>query len=238
MMNKPEKHKMKKITIYLIFISLILLSSCKVEDIVSELGSSEITAKAKVGEVVNKSKSDFAGDSKLAAIYGLNVNNEGKIDLLKPTDNAFVYVVQSDSVVAVNPPEANQFYVPVYNSTPIRSPISFGSMLGLIKDQGASEIMGRIFGKLATISIDASASYDDSPQVLNKMLTRSDVSTFRLNNPDTKIDMFLLPSKSIDSTSINNSVDWIVNFYGTNTSLVLWLHPGTVNGTIKNLNEL
>ncbi len=237
-MNKPEKHKMKKITIYLIFISLILFSSCKVEDIVSELGSSEITAKSKVGEVVNKSKSDFAADSKLAAIYGLNVNNEGKIDLLKPTDNAFVYVVQSDSVAAVNSSEANQFYVPVYNSTPIRSPITFGTMLTLIKDQGASEIMGRIFSKLATISIDVSAPYDDSPQVLNKMLTRSDVLNFRTNNPDAKIDMFLLPSKSIDSTSINNSVDWIVNFYGTNTSLVLWLHPGTINGTIKNLNEL
>jgi len=229
---------MKKISVYLVFAALIIISACKVEDIVSELGSSEITAKAKVGEVVNKAKSDFASDSKLAAIYGLNVNNEGKIDLLKPTDNAFVYVVQSDSVVAVNPSEANQFYVPVYNSTPIRSPISFGSMLGLIKDQGASEIMGRIFGKLATISIDASASYDDSPQVLSKMLIRSDVSTFRTNNPDTKIDMFLLPSKSIDSTSISSSADWIVNFYGTNTSLVLWLHPGTINGTIKNLNEL
>ncbi len=237
-MKKPKRHKMKKISVYLVFAALIIISACKVEDIVSELGSSEITAKAKVGEVVNKAKSDFASDSKLAAIYGLNVNNEGKIDLLKPTDNAFVYVVQSDSVVAVNPSEANQFYVPVYNSTPIRSPISFGSMLSLIKDQGASEIMGRIVGKLATISIDASASYDDSPQILSKMLTRSDVSTFRLNNPDTKIDMFLLPSKSIDSTSINNSADWIVNFYGTNTSLVLWLHPGTINGTIKNLNEL
>lgn len=237
-MKKPKRHKMKKISVYLVFAALIIISACKVEDIVSELGSSEITAKAKVGEVVNKAKSDFASDSKLAAIYGLNVNNEGKIDLLKTTDNAFVYVVQSDSVVAVNPSEANQFYVPVYNSTPIRSPISFGSMLSLIKDQGASEIMGRIVGKLATISIDASASYDDSPQILSKMLTRSDVSTFRLNNPDTKIDMFLLPSKSIDSTSINNSADWIVNFYGTNTSLVLWLHPGTINGTIKNLNEL
>ena len=168
----------------------------------------------------------------------MNVNNEGKIDLLKPTDNAFVYIVQSDSVAAVNSSEANQFYVPVYNSTPIRSPITFGTMLTLIKDQGASEIMDRIFGKLATISIDASASYDDSPQVLSKMFARSDVSTFRTNNPDTKIDMFLLPSKSIDSTSINNSVDWIVNFYGTNTSLVLWLPPVTINGTIKNLNEL
>ena len=214
----------------------MIISSCKVEDIVSELGSSEISAKAKVGEVLNKAKSDFAGDSKLAAIYGWNVNNEGKIDLLKATEKAFVYVVQSDSVAVANPADANQFYVPVYNSTPIRSPINFGNMLSLIKDQGASEIMGRIVGKLATISINASASYDDSPQVLTKMFARPDVSTFRLNNPDTKIDMFLLPSKSIDSTSISNSADWIVNFYGESTSLVLWLNTGS--GNIKNLNEL
>ena len=238
MMKKPERNKMKIISVYLILAALMIISSCKVEDIVAELGSSEISAKAKVGEVVNKAKSDFAGDSKLASIYGWNVNNEGKIDLLKANEKAFVYVVQSDSVSAVNPSDANQFYVPVYNSTPVRSPINFGNMLSLIKDQGASEIMGRIVGKLGTISIDASASYDDSPQVLTKMFARSDVMNFRTNNPDTKIDMFLLPSKSVDSTSVSNSVDWIVNFYGTSTSLVLWLHPGTVNGTIKNLNEL
>lgn len=237
-MKKPERNKMRIISVCLILAALIIISSCKVEDIVAELGSSEISAKVKVGEVLNKAKSDFAGDSKLAAIYGWNVNNEGKIDLLKTTEKAFVYVVQSDSVAAANPSDANQFYVPVYNSTPVRSPINFGNMLSLIKDQGASEIMGRIVGKLATISIDASASYDDSPQIIGKMLMLEEVKTFRLNNPDTKIDMFLLPSKSIDSTSISNSVDWIVNFYGTSTSLVLWLHPGTVNGTIKNLNEL
>jgi hypothetical protein len=235
-MKKPERHKMKKISPYLIFTALIIISACKVEDIVSELGSSEITAKAKVGEVLNKAKSDFASDSKLAAIYGRNVDSEGKVDLQKlPTETSFVYVVQSDSVAAANPSEANQFYVPVYNSSPIHSPISFGSMLSLIKDQGASEIMGKIVGKLATISINASVSYDDSPQVLTKMFVRPDVSTFRTNNPNTKIDMFLLPSKSIDSTN-SNSADWIVNFYGDSTSLVLWLNTGS--GNIKNLNDL
>lgn len=227
---------MKKIFILMIFSTLLLLVACKVEDLVTELGSSVITAKAKTGEVINKAKSDFATDSKLAAIYGWNVDSEGQVDLQKPTDNAFVYVVQSDSVAAVNPSDANQFYVPIYKSTPIRSPITFGTMLALIKDQGASEIMGRIFGKLATIAIDASASYDDSPQVLSKMLVRNDVSTFRLNNPGARIDMFLLPSKSIDSTSVSNAADWIVNFYGDSSSLVLWLNTGS--GNIKNLNEL
>jgi hypothetical protein len=227
---------MKKIFILIIFIALLMLDACKVEDLVTELGSSVITAKAKIGEVVNKAKNDFATDSKLAAIYGWNVDSEGQVDLQKPTENAFVFVVQSDSVAAADPSEANQFYVPVYKSTPIRSPITFGTMLALIKDQGANEIMGRIFGRLATIAIDASAPYDDSPQVLSKMLVRNDVSTFRLNNPGARIDMFLLPSKSIDSTSVSNAADWIVNFYGDNTSLVLWLNTGS--GNIKNLNEL
>ena len=71
---------MKKNAICLTVAILIISGGCKVEDIVSELGSSEITAKAKVGEVLNKAKSDFSGDSKLAAIYGWNVNNEGKIE--------------------------------------------------------------------------------------------------------------------------------------------------------------
>jgi hypothetical protein len=227
---------MKKRSVYITFALLMVLISCKVEDIISELGSSEITAKSRIGEVINKAKNDFASDTKLAAIYGWNVDNEGRIDLLKTTERAFVYVVQSDSVVSANPPDANQFYVPVYNSSPVKSPVTFGNMLGLIKDQGAGEIMGRILGRLATISVNAGAAYDDSPQVLSKMFERNDVSNFRSNNPDTKIDMFLLPSMSIDSTNVSGSADWIVNFYGESTSLVLWLN--TESGNIKNLNEL
>jgi hypothetical protein len=227
---------MKKRSVYIAFALVMVLISCKVEDIISELGSSEITAKSRIGEVINKAKTDFASDTKLAAIYGWNVDNEGRIDLLNTTETAFVYVVQSDSVASANPPDANQFYVPVYNSSPIKSPVSFGNMLGLIKDQSAGEIMGRILGRLATISVDAGAVYDDSPQVLSKMFARNDVSNFRSDNPDTKIDMFLLPSVSIDSTNVSGSADWIVNFYGESTSLVLWLN--TESGNIKNLNEL
>jgi hypothetical protein len=43
-------------------------------------------------------------------------------------------------------------------------------------------------------------------------------------NNAAQIDMFLLPSKSIDTTlTVNNSADWIVNFYSSNKSLVLWI---------------
>jgi len=219
---------MQKIIASLVLFTFFFLGSCKVEDLVSELGDAVITAKTKLGEVLNKAQSEFAADAQLAAIYGWNVNSEGQCDLQKPTENAFVYVVQSDSK------QSNEFYVPVYKSSPAESPINFSSMLPLIKDTEARNIMEEIFGKLAAMHVDPTANYDDSPQVLSKLLTRDDVKSFRLNNPEAKIDMFLLPSLAVnDSLGSTGSADWIVNFYGNTSSLVLWLHTDT--GEIKGL---
>jgi len=215
----------------LLALFLFLIAACNPEDLISEFGDSIITAKSKVGEVLNTAQNDFTPDAKLAAIYGLNVNTKGQVDLLKPTDNAFIYVVQSDSA------QLNEFYIPVYNSYPFKSPVNFNTMLTFVKDAQAQNILGSVFGKLAEINISTSASYDDSPQVIEKMLARGDVTTFRSANPGGKIDMFLVPSKSIDTTSVTNTADWIVNFYGDTSSLVLWLHPGTVNGTVDILSD-
>ena len=170
-------------------------------------------------------------DAQLSAIYGLNVSTKGEIDLSNPDNNAFVYVVQSD----IN--QSNKFYVPVFGAGPVESPINFTSMISLVKDQAAKDILGNVFSELSTVHIDATVNYDDSPAVIEKMFGRSDVSDFRASNSVSKIDMFLIPSKSIDTTSISNSADWIVNFYGDTTSLVLWLHPGTVNGTITKISD-
>jgi len=215
----------------LFFLFIFLISACNPEDLISEFGDSVISAKSKVGEVLNTAMTDFADDAKLAAIYGLNVDSKGQVDLQKPTENAFIYTVQSDTK------QSNEFYVPVYKSSPIKSPINFNSMLAFVKDAQAKNIMELVFGKLSAIHIDPSASYDDSPEVLNKMFSRNDVTTFRTVNPGAKQDMFLIPSKSIDSTSVSNAADWIVNFYGDSSSLVLWLHPGNINGTIDVLSN-
>lgn len=222
---------MKKKLIAIFFSTLIILYACNVEELISELGDSIITAKSKVGEVLNTAKSDFAQDAQLAAIYGWNVNSDGQVDLQKPTENAFVYVVQSDSE------QTNEFYVPVYKSSPVNSPINFNNMLTLIKNNDAKNIMELVFGELATVNINPSVNYDDSQQVMEKMFTRSDVTAFRNSNPGSRIDMFLIPSKSIDTTNVNNTADWVVNFYGDSTSLVLWLHPGTANGTIDDISN-
>lgn len=227
-------YDMKTLKIFFILVSLLQLtfmSACNPEDLISELENSTITAKSKVSEVLNTAKSNYAEDSQLAAIYGLNVSTNGGVDLLKPTENAFVYVVQSDSE------QSNEFYVPVFNSTPIRSPINFTNMLSLVEDQTAKNILGNVFNTLSTVHIESSFNYDDSPAILSKMFERTDVSDFRFSNVGSKIDMFLIPGKSIDSTNITNSADWIINFYGDTTSLVLWLHPGTVNGAITKLSN-
>ena len=219
-----------KLNFKVVFLFLLFLSGCKTDELVNELANSEITAKSEVGEVISTARTNFTNDANLTAIYGLNVNSNGKIDLLKPTENAFIYVVQSDS------DQTNEFYVPVFNSSPIKSPVNFNDMLSLVKDSQAKNILGFVFGKLSTIHVDPSVNYADSPEVLNKMFARSDVTSFRTLNPGVKTDMFLIPSKSIDTTSVSNSADWVVNFYGDNTSLVLWLHPGTSGGTIDILS--
>ena len=223
---------MRTANITLLAIIIFVLLSCNVDELLNEIADEKITAKEKIGAVINTAKSNFAADAELAAIYGREVDTEGKVILLNTsTVSAFVYVVQSNSL------QSNEFYVPLIGSDPVKSPVNFNTMLSFIKDTTAKNIMGTVFGTLATVSVGASAVYDDSPQVLNLMLSRSDVTNFRITNPESKIDMFLVPSKSLDSTNVNNTADWIVNFYGDTSSLVLWLHPGNSTGDIDLLSD-
>ena len=135
---------LKKYFIFLNFLFIILISACNLEDLISEVENSSITAKSKISEVLNTAKNNFAHDAQLAAIYGLNVSTKGEVDLLKPDENAFVYVVQSDSE------QSNEFYVPVFRASPVRSPINFTSMISLVKDQAAKDILGNVFKQLST----------------------------------------------------------------------------------------
>ena len=221
---------MKKLFIATL-ISFLGLTACNLDEILNDAENSDIAAKTKLNDVLSNARKNFSADAQLSAIYGFNVSTKGEIDLSRPSDNAFVYVVQSDMK------QSNKFYVPVFGSGPVESPIDFNSMLSFVKDSSAKNILGFVFGGLATVHIEPSVSYDDSPAIIEKMLTRSDVSNFRNSNSGSKIDMFLIPGKSIDTTSINNSADWLVNFYGDSTSLVLWLHPGNVNGTVTKISD-
>lgn len=219
---------MKNILKISLVLTYLLLVGC-VEELINELEDQEITAKEKLQEVINEAKTDFSVDAELASIYGLNVSTSGEINLTE-VDNAFVYAVQSDFL------QDNEFYVPVFNSSPVRSPINFNSILSFVKDTTARNILDFAFGELSTLSIDPSLTYDDSPAALAQLLPRSDVTSFRTMYPASKIDMMLLPSKSIDTLSVVNSADWIVNFNAENTSLVLWIN--TERDTVINLSDL
>ncbi len=211
---------MKKIFLALIILLLFYFAGCE-ELTDPDVGvDSEITAKEKVDDVLQKARLDFATDAKLSAIYGWNVDLLGNIDLLE-TDNAFVYVVRSNNL------QSNEFYVPVFAAGPVKSPINFTTMLSFIKDTTAGNILGSVFNRLSTLSIDPAANYKDSPATIDTALVHGG-NIFISQNTGVKIDMFLLPSKSIDTTlTINNSADWIVNFYSSSKSLVLWINSNS-----------
>ena len=192
---------------------------CDEEDLID----SKITAKEKLNEVILKAQTDFAADAQLSAIYGREVGTTGEIDLANTSSvSGFVYVVQSDQL------QSNEFYIPVFGAGPVKSPINFSTMLSFIKDTTASDVMGSVFNRLATVAIDPNAAYDDSPQAISKALTAGG-SAFLSQNTGSKIDMFLVPGKSIDTTlAVSNTADWIVNFYSSASSLVLWIRGDNV----------
>lgn len=213
---------MQKILIFAILV-VFTNNGCNEEEIINNIIDSRITAKEKLPEVLEKARTDFALDAKLSAIYGREVSTEGEIDLSSTVSlNAFIYVMQSDQQ------QSNEFYVPVFGAGPVRSPVNFTTMLSFIKDTTASNIMGAVFGKLSTASIDPNATFDDSPQIVSRALNAGG-SAFMNQNAGTKIDMFLVPGKSIDTTlTVTNTADWVVNFYSADRSLVLWLRENDV----------
>ena len=211
---------MKKIILVLVLIPLFYFTGCDKSTDPNSVINSEITAKEKIDDVIQSARANFASDAKLSAIYGWNVNLNGKVDLLKTT-NAFVYVVQSNQL------QRNEFYVPVFAAGPVKSPINFTTMLSFVKDSTAGNILGKVFNKLSTLAIDPAANYKDSPATIDTALAHGG-NTFLTQNSGAKIDMFLLPSKSIDTTLVlNNSADWIVNFYSSSKSLVLWINSNS-----------
>ncbi len=214
---------MKKAFFTIIAVFSFLLISCDEESIINDVMDSKITAKERLNEVLQKARTDFSADAQLSAIYGREVDLNGEIDLLNTNSlNAFVYVVQSKQL------NSNEFYIPVFGGSPVESPINFTTMLSFIKDSTASEKMGDVLGVLSTISIDSNAVYGDSPSAISMALINGG-SVFMSQNPGSKIDLFLVPGKSIDTAlTVSNTADWIVNFYSSDNSLVLWLRGNEV----------
>lgn len=183
---------------------------------VDELLIINITAKDKVEDVLNKAKNDIAQDVKLALIYGRNVNQSGEINLLDfSSTNAFIYGVNSASL------SLTEIYMPVYGSSPIKSPISLTSVLELIKDENSRTIIEKAFELISTISIENYGNIPDSDIAVRKGLDAGGAN-FISNNSNVKIDIFIMPSKSISDDGLENTSDWVIHFYNDSNSVLYW----------------
>ncbi len=213
---------MRKIILLFVLAILLFSASCSEEDNpLNQVLDTKITAKESVASVLQEARQGFSTDAQLAMIYGRNVGTDGQIDLTNFSSvRAFVYVVQSDSK------QSNEFYVPVFGAGPVKSPINFNSMLGLINNDQAKNTMGTVFGTLSGAHVAPGASYLDSDQSISIAMSNGG-SAYMNANTGTQIDMFLVPSKSININGLVDSADWIVHFYSSNTSLVLWINSGT-----------
>jgi len=215
---------MKKYILLLIVIAAF--SSCKDEDNPLEVIDNTVTVKQNAEDVVEEAKDSWASDAKLSAVYGWNVNQSGEVDLLNPSGNAFVYICQSSSK------SSNEFYVPVYAAGPVKSPINFSTIISAVKDTNAANIFGKAFSQLSKLSIAEDAVWVDSPEVLNSANTNGG-SSFTSINPNTRIDMILLPSMKLVDSSLSASTAWIVNYIGSSKSLVLLIDGSNGNFITK-----
>lgn len=211
-----------KRTIFTVILLGIMITywGCSEEDNPLNIIDSKITAKEELNDVYLKAKQEYP-DAELACIYGRNVDVNGEIDLQKPADNIFVYVVQSEIA------GGNEFYIPVFGAGAVKSPINFASMLTVIQDTTAKNTLGDIFDVLANVSISSSATYSDSPDAISKARQSTYGQAFIAAHSDIRMDMYLVPSKAISVGGIEDSADWIVSFNSDEASLVMWVNSQT-----------
>lgn len=209
---------MKKTLNILIGIATLSFFSCSEDNSIENLLGTTITAKTKISEVQTSAKANFASDAKISAIYGRNVGKEGTVNLLNIDSlTAFVYVVNSASK------EQTKVYFPVPVYGVMESPVGLDDMLSLISDASARNTVSGMLGAVANVSFEdaALAASDDSPAAISKVLAKNDAKTFMSGNSGVKIDVLLIPSVSLTSSS---SADWIINLYTPTSSKVFWIH--------------
>lgn len=211
---------MKKIIMFLMLV--VFFAGCDDENNpVNDIFDTSITAKEKVSTVKIKARADFASDAQMSGIIGRNINSSGKVDLADFSSvKGFIYMMQSESK------NENEFYIPVLIGDPVKLPFNLNDILSLVQDAQTRERLEGVFGLLSSVAISENASYLDSDAAMVRILAAGGQGYLNANS-GAKIDLFLVPSKTITLNGIENSADWICNFYGGSSSLTLWLNSGT-----------
>lgn len=215
---------MKHISQYFYLIALLLIlpalsAGCNEDG--SPAIKTNITALESLTSVLSKAIADYSSDSKLISIYGRSVATDGTIDLSKPLSNIFLYAVQSETKKAV------EFYVPVFAAGPVRSPLNLNDLTSIIKDTTAKNTILKGFQYLSGVTIDPKDILRDSPYAVDKAAKSTVGAQHLVQNPNARIDMYLVPSVKIDWTGVSNSADWIVTFSGDPTSLTQLVNSQT-----------
>lgn len=203
--------------------SAIMFCSCG-ENTITNIVSNEITAKDRLESAITQAKTDYGDSTRLVLIFGKNVNSNGRTEIsaittLTNPDSIgmwlYLFRAPGDSslkVYAPNPlPTAS-------NCIELTALFNTNTLLNLIQDTSARNIVGGALALLTTSGINVSTSVSS--------LIDSDVSLGFANttNPIIKFNSSYIP----DTSSLNGN-----SFFtsGSDKTMNMFLIPaiGTLN---------
>ncbi len=207
---------------YVLCIMLLLTAGCTDEELTSPENSRYITAEDELEAVLEAARHDKA-DSELAGIYARNIGPDGTIDLLRPEANQMFYITQSAS------DSSNAFYVAIYKAGPTKLPFDINTLIGMVQDTTARNVLETAFQLLGRVHIDPSVHYSDSDAIMTIVSNFQEADSFYTTNEDAITDLYLIPSITLSVSGTDNSADWIANLR-SETGGNLVLHINTQSG--------
>ncbi len=196
----------------------LLTVDCTDQNLTSPEDSRYITAADELEAVLEAARHDKS-DSELAGIYARNISPDGTIDLLQPGTSQMIYITQSAS------DSSNSFYLAVYKAGPTKLPFDINTLIGMVQDTAARNVLETAFQLLGRVHIDPSVHYSDSDLIMTVVKDYEAAESFYTINQDAVTDLYLIPSKTLSVSGVDNSADWIANLRSeTGDNLVLHIN--------------
>ncbi len=202
----------------ILFLILLLTAGCISQNPSSPKDVRYITATDELEAVLEVARHDRS-DSELAGIYARNISPDGTIDLLQPGLSQMVYITQSAA------DSSNAFYLAVYKVGPTRLPFDINTLIGMVQDTTARNVLETAFQMLGRVHIDPSVDYSDSDLIMAVVNDFEEAESFYAANEDAATDLYLIPSITLSVNGVDDSADWIANLRSeTGGNLVLHIN--------------